>query len=705
MDLHKQQFTTEIDGKKLTLEISDLAGQADAAVLGAFGGTSVLVTVVMGKEDRNLDYFPLTIDYEERFYAAGKIIGSRFVRREGRPSENAVLSGRMIDRTLRPLFNQSIRRDVQIVITVLSYDEENDPDFVSLVSASTALLISQVPWAGPVAGLRLAKIKNGELLINPINSVLSENEIAFESFVSGPENKINMVELSGLDALEDEVVSAFEKVQLEINKLIDFQKQIQKKIGKEKMEFSAKELDAEVKNKILNFLKNKLEAAMYTENKIERNEHMDLLKKNLFEHLAQEGMTDFSGVENLLEEQINSLFTKNILESDKRPDGRKLDEIRELYGQVGLFNRLHGSALFMRGATQALAATTLGAPGAAQLYETMESAGKRRFMLHYNFPPYSVGEIGRLGAPGRREIGHGALAEKAVKAVIPSEDEFPYTIRVVSEILSSNGSSSMATVCASTMSLMDAGVPIKKPVAGISLGIAVDEKNSDEKYKIFTDIQGLEDHYGGMDFKVAGTADGITAIQADVKITGLTLEMIKEILPKAKKARLEILDFIKTIIDKPRSELSQHAPIIMILNIKPDQIGEVIGPGGKVINKIIEQTGVESIDIEEDGRVFVTGVGKEKVMVAVNQIKGMTREFQIGEIVIGPVIKILEFGAIVDLGAGKDGMIHISELKDGFVEKVEDVLKIGDMVKAKIVKVENGRIGLSLKAMRETDRN
>jgi len=701
MNLNKQQFTTEIDGKKLTLEISDLAGQASAAVLGTYGETSVLVTVVMGKDERTIDYFPLTIDYEERFYAAGKIIGSRFIRREGRPSENAVLSGRMIDRTLRPLFNQKMRRDVQIVITVLSYDEQNDPDFISLLSASTALLISEVPWDGPVAGLRLAKIKDGELILNPINSILAANKILFESFISGPENKINMIELSGSDASEEEIMTAFEKAQLEINKLVDFQKGIKDKAGKKKAEIVGKEISPDIKNKIIAFLKDKLEAAMYMENKGERNEHMELVKKNLFEYLTQEGITDFSGIENLLEEKINYLFTKNILESEKRPDGRKLNEIRALYGEVGLFNRLHGSALFARGSTQALSATTLGSPGAAQLVETMEISGKRRFMLHYNFPPYSVGEIGRLGAPGRREIGHGALAEKAIRSIIPTEEEFPYTIRIVSEILSSNGSSSMATVCASTMSLMDAGVPIKKPVAGISIGIALDEKNPDGKYKIFTDIAGMEDHYGGTDFKVAGTTDGITAIQADVKIKGLTIEMIKEILPKAKQARLQILDFIKSVIDKPRLELSKFAPIIMTLSINPEKIGEVIGPGGKVINKMIKETGVDSIDIEEDGRVYVTGVGKEKVMLAINQIKSMTREFQIGEIIIGKVIKILEFGAIVDLGGGKDGMIHVSELKEGFVEKVEDVLRLGDMAKVKIIKVENGRVGLSMKAVKE----
>ena len=699
MNLGKQQFKTEINGKTLTLEVSKIAEQANAAVLGTYGDTSVLVTAVMGKEERNIGYFPLTIDYEERFYAAGKIIGSRFIRREGRPSENAVLSGRLIDRTFRPLFDKKMRRDVQIVITVLAYDEENDPDFVSLISASTALLISEIPWDGPVAGLKMAKIKDGELLINPVNSELAKKQISFESFACGPENKINMIELSGDDAKEDEILNAFEKSQIEINKLIAFQKEIQAKIGKKKIEIVSKEMAPEIENKINDFLKGKLEGAVYTESKSDRNENISALKKELFGYLEKEEVADVSDVEDFFEKKINELVHKNILESDKRPDGRKIDEIRPLYAEIGLFDRLHGSSLFARGSTQALAVVTLGAPGAAQLVETIEFSGKRRFMLHYNFPPYSVGETGRIGPTNRREIGHGALAEKAVKPMIPPQEEFPYTIRIVSEILSSNGSSSMATVCASTLALMDAGVPVKKPVAGISMGIIMDEGSG--KYKIFTDIQGLEDFYGDMDFKVAGTRDGITAIQTDVKIKGLTMEMMKEILAGARKGRLEILDFMKGIIEKPRPELSRFAPIIMTLNIAPDQIGEVIGPGGKIINKIIEETGVESIDIEDDGMVFVTAIGKEKAVAAVNYIKSITREFQVGEVIEGNVIKILDFGAIVDLGGGKDGMIHVSELKNGFVEKVEDVVKLGNFVRAKIIKVDNGKIGLSLKALKE----
>lgn len=701
--LNRQQFTTEITGKKLILEVSNIAGQSNAAVLGIFGDTSVLVTVVMGKEDRSTDYFPLSVDYEERFYAAGKILGSRFVRREGRPSEGAVLSGRMIDRTLRPLFDSRMRRDVQIVITVLSYDEENDPDFISLLSASTALLISDIPWNGPVGGLRLIKTKDGDLMINPINSELTKKPAIFESFIGGTEDKINMIELAGSDAKEDDIIDVFEKAQIEIKKLVEFQKAIKEKIGKPKAKILLKEIDSEVKNKALGFLEGKLEPAIYVADKSEQQDNLSGLKTNLFDYLKQEGVLDFFGVEHLFEEEIDGIVHKNILESEKRPDARKLDEVRPLYAEVGLFKRLHGSALFTRGNTQSLAVVTLAPPGAEQLIETMEITARRRFMLHYNFPPFSTGEVGRLGGTGRREIGHGALAGKAVQSLIPSQEEFPYTIRIVSEILSSNGSSSMATVCASSMALMDAGVPIKKAIAGIAMGliteqIAISDKRQ-AKYKILTDIQGPEDHYGDMDCKVAGTKDGVNAVQMDVKIEGITPKILKEVLIQAKKARLEILKAMNKAIDKPRPQISSFAPIIMTLEINPEKIGEVIGPGGKIINKIIADTGVSAIDIEESGRVFVASADHEKALSAIRYIKSITREFHIGEIIEGEVIKILEFGAIVDLGGGKDGMIHVSELKQGFVEKVEDVVKIGDVVRAKIVKVENGRIGLSLKAL------
>lgn len=703
MDLNKKEFTAEVAGKTLKLEVSKIGEQANAAVLGTYADTSVLVTVTMTKEDRSLDYLPLVIDYEERFYAAGKIIGSRFIRREGRPSEEAVLSGRLIDRALRPLFDQRLRRDIQLVITVLSYDEENDPDFVALITASVALAISDVPWNGPLAGVRLVRLSDGQTIVNPANSLLKENkEVCFEAFVAGLGDKINMIELAGNEAKEEEITESFEAANQEIKKLIDFEEKIIKQIGRPKIEYLSPEqeqLAALLKNKIQEFLKDKLEAAVYAKEKTERQQKVGALKEELINHLSQEYPESFNlaKTEFLFDEEINQLVHKNILESKKRPDGRRLDEVRDLYTEVSLFKRLHGSALFVRGNTQALAVATLASPAASQLIETMEVSAKRRFMLHYNFPPYCVGEIGRLGAPGRREIGHGALAEKALKPLIPSVDEFPYTIRVVSEILSSNGSSSMASVCASSMALMDAGVPVKKAAAGIAMGLMIDK----DKYKILTDIQGPEDHHGDMDCKVAGTNDGVTAIQMDVKIEGANLMILKEILLQAKKARLEILNFMAKTIAGPRNKVSDFAPVIMTLDIKPEQIGGVIGPSGKIINGIIQSTGVQSIDIEQTGKVFVAAASREKTLLAIEQIKNITREFQVGEVVEGKVIKILDFGAIVDLGGGQDGMIHISELKEGFVQKVEDVLKLGDIVRAKVVKVENGKIGLSLKAMQK----
>jgi len=697
MDLNKKQFTTEVAGKKLTLEVSDIAKQANAAVLGTYGDTSVLVTATMSKEDRAIDYLPLVIDYEERFYAAGKIIGSRFIRREGRPSEEAVLSGRLIDRSLRPLFDQRLRRDIQIIVTVLSYDEENDPDFIALITASTALSISDIPWNGPIAGVKLARFSDGRIVINSTNSLLKgEDRLGFEAFISGTTERINMIELAGNEAKEEELIEAFDLSQKEIEKLIEFQKKITKEIGQPKIKYDY-DNDNDLKNKVQEYLKDKLEAAIYSPEKVDRQSKIGLLKQELKDYLIEEGIggSVLAKVDFLFEEEVNKLVHKNIIELEKRPDGRALDEVRQLYGEVGLFKRLHGSALFVRGSTQALAVVTLAAPGAEQLIETMEISSKRRFMLHYNFPPYCVGEISRLGSPGRREIGHGALTEKALRPLIPTQEEFPYTIRVVSEILSSNGSSSMASVCASSMVLMDAGVPLKKAVAGIAMGLMIDKSH---KYKILTDIQGPEDHHGDMDCKVAGTTGGITAIQMDVKIEGLDLAVLKEVLSQARKARLEILEFMKTVIDKPREKVSSYAPVVLSINIKPEQIGEVIGPGGRIINGIIAASGALSIDIEQSGRVFVAAADELKAQAAVQQIKALTRDFQIGEIVFGKVIKILDFGAIVDLGGGKDGMIHVSELKDGFVEKVEDVLNLGDLVKVKIIKVENGKIGLSLKA-------
>ena len=699
MELERKKFELELAGRPFLIEVSKLGEQANAAVIGKYGDTAVLVTVVMEGEDRDIDYMPLTVDYEERFYAAGKVLGSRFVRREGRPSDEAVLSGRLVDRAVRPLFDHRLRRDMQLVVTILSYDEENDPDFVALNTASAAILISDIPWNGPVAGVKLAKI-DGRMVINPKLSELNSGKVEFETFVAASKGKINMIELGGNDAKESEVIEAFKLAEKEISKVLAFEERIAKEIGRNKKEVKFGEVSTELKQAVSAFLKDKLQGAIYVKSKTERQGNINELKNDLILSLKESGQTDsaLGAAGHLFDEAVDEMVHEKILNENLRPDGRAMDEVRELYSEVGILARTHGSSLFVRGNTQALAVVTLAPPGSEQLSETMEQSSKKRFMLHYNFPPYSVGETGRLGMPGRREIGHGALAEKAVRPLIPSKEDFPYTIRVVSEILSSNGSSSMATVCASTMALMDAGVPIKKPAAGIAMGLMSDKSGN---YKVLTDIQGPEDHHGDMDLKVAGTRDGVNAIQMDVKIEGVTFEMLEKSLEQAKRARLHILDSIMKTIDKPRGEMSNFAPRVLTININPEKIGEVIGPGGKMINGIIARTGAISIDIEQTGIVYVSGT-KQAAEAAMEEVKSIIKEFEVGEIVEGPVIKLLDFGAIVDLGGARDGMIHISEIKDGFVEKITDVIKLGEVVKAKVIKSEGGKIGLSIKQLDKT---
>lgn len=697
----KKIYSLEVGGRTLSLEFSRLAEQANGAVIGKYGETVVLATAVMGHKDRDTDYFPLSVDYEEKFYAAGKIIGSRYVRRESRPSEEAILSGRLIDRSVRPLFEHGLRRDIQIVTTILAFDEENDPDCVALIAASAALAVSDIPWKGPVAGVKIAKVGD-ELLVNPLMSKLKGNKAEFEAFVAGTEDRINMIEFAGLDVPEETALKAFTLAETEIKKIVAFQEKIVKERGLKKAEVFMVDSTPELKTVIRHYLKDKLEAAVYTKEKIDRMSKMNVLKKELKGHLLENGHHEdtLQAADELFEDEINDLIHKKILEEEARPDGRKLDEVRTLYSEVGLFERTHGSALFVRGNTQALAVTTLAAPGQEQLIESMESTWKRRFLLHYNFPKYSVGETGPFRGPGRRDIGHGALAEKAVRSLIPSSEEFPYTIRVVSEILSSNGSSSMATISSVCLSLMDAGVPLKKMVAGIAMGLITDPESKEKaakNFKVLTDIQGPEDHHGDMDFKVAGTKDGVNAIQLDVKIDGLTIDMIKATLEQGKKARLHILENMEKTLPAPRTELSKYAPIIKIIQIDPTRIGEVIGSGGKIINGIIAKTGIITIDIEEDGKIFIAGPSKESVELALKEIETILREFHVGDMVEGTVVKILEFGAIVDLGGGNDGMIHVSELKNGFVKTVDEVLKLGDFVRVKVVRVENGKIGLSLK--------
>lgn len=702
MSIQRKKFSTEIGGKTLTIEISSLAEQTNASVIAKYGETVVLVTAVMaGKDAAGLDYMPLKVDYEERFYAAGKIIGSRYVRREGKSSEEAVLSGRLVDRVIRPLFDHRLRREMQVVATVVAIDGENDPDFVGLLGASAALAMSDIPWNGPAAGVRVAKI-GGEYIVNPNNSDLAKPDFEFETFVAGVPGKINMIELCGKEVSEKDAVQAFSVAQKEIDNLIEFQNKIIKEVGKEKKEVAMFEPDAELKEMAEKFLDGKMEKAVYTKNKADYVVNTAELRKELEGYLQENYAMPKSGktldpraADALFDEAMDVLVHKNILESDRRPDGRKLDEVRELNGEVGLFERTHGSAIFIRGNTQSLSVTTIAAPGAEQLIETMETNGKRRFMLHYNFPPYSVHEIGNFRGPGRREIGHGALAEKAIKHLIPSKEEFPYAIRVVSDILSSNGSSSMATVCAGIMSLMDAGVPIKKMAAGIAMGLMTDGKT----YKVLTDIQGPEDHHGDIDFKVAGTEDGVTAIQMDTKVTGISVDILEKGLAQARDARLHILKFMKSVIDQPRPKISQYAPGIIQLKINPDKIGAVIGPGGKNIRGLIERFGLDDITIDEDGSVFIAGKNMDNAELARKEIAESTREFRVGDIVEGKIIKIMDFGAIMDLGGGQDGMIHVSELKNGFVKTVEEVLKLDDFVRAKVIKVQEGKIGLSLKQL------
>jgi polyribonucleotide nucleotidyltransferase len=689
-------YETEFGGKPLKVEISDLADQANGSVLVRYGETAVFATAVMSKYIcEGLDHFPLTVDYEERFYAAGMILGSRFIRREARPSVEAILTSRLIDRTIRPLFNAKMKNEVQVTVLALSIDSKNDPDIPAIFAASLALGISDIPWNGPIDPVRISYLEAGLPSGSPasfiINPTYEEREkTRLNIVVCGKDGRINMLEAKAKEAKEDILKKALENALPELAKIQQFQEQIIKDVGKKKEKIETKEEPAGMSdffNK--HFLKN-LDKALYSGNKGDlgefKSEWMATAKKEF-------GDENFFLADNLFEEKVNEIIHREILENEKRPDARKLDEIRPLYANVKIFPVLHGSAVFFRGGTHILSVVTLGGPKDVLWIQGMEIQTTKHFMHHYNFPPFSTGETGRLGGPGRREIGHGILAERALSAVIPSPEEFPYTIRVVSESMASNGSTSMGSVCASSLALMDAGIPIKNPVAGIAIGLMMDS----QKYKILTDIQGPEDHHGDMDFKCAGTKEGVTAIQMDVKVAGVTLEILEKALIQAKKARKEILEVMLKIIPEPRKQLSLYAPRIIKMQINPDKIGLVIGPGGKMINSITEKTGAE-IDIEQDGTIFISGKNQEDAEKARKFIEGLTHEYQIGEMARGAVVKILDFGAIVDISPVQDGMIHISELAPFRVEKVEDIVKIGDVVTVKIINIdERGKISLSLK--------
>ena len=694
--MEKKIYSRQFAGRTLTVETGRLAQQANGSVLVSFGETVLLATAVMSSRTKNVNYMPLTVEYEERLYAAGKIKGSRFIKREGRPQDDAILSGRMIDRTLRPRFNHDIRNEIQVVVTVMSFDRENDPDVLGIFAASLALSISDIPFAGPVAAVRIGQINN-EFVINPTFDQRNQSE--FDLIVSGTQDKINMMEAGAKETPEKTIVQAVECGFAAYQELIAFQQEIIADLAPAKRELKIAAPTAEFVEKINDFLTNKLEEAIYIKDRSGRQNRLGEITVELNEliKLTEPEETDqkINFANNILESEINRLVHKNILVSDQRPDGRKLNEVRALSGEVGVLPRTHGSALFSRGSTQALSAVTLGAPSEKQIIDGIEAEYKKRFTHHYNFPPFCVGEIGPFRGPGRREIGHGALAERTLLMLIPPEEKFPYTIRVVSEILSSNGSSSMASVCGSSLALMDAGVPMKAPAAGIAMGLIMDENG--KNYKILTDIQGPEDHHGDMDMKVAGTQTGVCGMQMDVKIEGIDIKIVEETLAQAKEARLHILEKLNAVLATPRPELSEHAPRIITLQINPDKIREVIGPGGKIINKIIDETGAK-IDIEDSGIIFITSDNEAGAQQAVEWIKNITHEVTAEEIFTGKVTRLLNFGAFVEILPGQEGLIHISELADYRVNRVEDIVKIGDTVTVKVKEIDDmGRINLTMR--------
>src|SRR3989339_351726 len=717
--MQKKEYSVEIGGKTLTAIFSDLAEQAHGSVILKYGETIVLATACMSKDSQaGLGFFNLTVDYVEKFYAAGKILGSRFVRREGKPSEEAVLGSRVIDRTLRPLFDQSVRHAVQVIVTVLSVDD-NDPTILAVNAASLALSVSNIPWNGPIGCVRIGKYDGNGLQINPPQSLRLEDDAPykFDLTVCGKDGKINMIEASAHQIAEAELEAALEEASREIAKLEDFQKKIMAEIGKEKRAIEKETISPE---SVILFNENILphiEEALFGEAGLRLAEagfgHAEAGKEKIdalhttWNNLAREYYSekfpdreDFALEDDLFDDTENDILHKSAIEQNKRADGRKMDELRDLYAQAGeLSSILHGSGIFYRGGTHVLSVLTLGGPEDRNLVDGLQLKEEKRFMHHYNFPPYSSGEVGRAGFTNRREVGHGALAEKALEMVLPTAMEFPYTIRIVSESMASNGSTSQASICASTLALMDGGVPIKAPVAGIAMGLMLGEAKSraGEGYKILTDIQGPEDHHGDMDFKVAGTREGITAIQLDVKVEGIPIKILGEAMKQSKKARIAILDKIEKEIPKPRTEISPNAPKILIIKIKPDQIGMVIGGGGKTIKEIKEKSGAE-ITIEDDGTVYLTGKG-DSAELAKKVIEEMTHEFKVGEVLKGEVVRIADFGAFVRLNHFTDGMVHISEMVPFPVERVSDIIKDGMIVPVKIIKVdrEQGKISLSIK--------
>ena len=685
-------YSIELGGRTLTMEIGKIAKQANGAVLVRYGDTAVVVAATGTKTPREgVDFFPLTVDFEEKMYAVGKIPGG-FIKREGRPAETAILTSRLIDRPIRPMFPEGYHNDVQIVATAVSVDPDNAPDIPAMIGASCALCISDIPFEGPIAGVRVGMI-DGQYIINPTIEQAKVSRLNLA--VAGTKDAILMVEAGAKEISEDEMLDAIWFGHEEIKKLVEWQEQIMAEVGKPKMEVPVYEPPAELAAEIEAYGAEQLKAALMDANKLEREENVARIKAEIADAFMEKYPDNAKDVAYITQKLVKKIVRRTISVDKIRPDGRALDEVRPVTCEVGLLARPHGSALFTRGQTQILNVLALAPLSEAQTLDGLGVELTKRYIHHYNFPPYSVGETKPLRSPGRREIGHGALAERALLPVIPSEDEFPYAIRLVSETLESNGSSSMGSVCASTLSLMDAGVPIKAPVAGVAMGLVKDG----DYFTILTDIQGLEDALGDMDFKVAGTKNGITAIQMDIKIDGINKEIFQQALAQAKRGREHIMGIMMDCISEPRKELSKYAPKITTIHVDTEKISKIIGPGGKTIKKIVEETGAK-IDIEEDGRVYIAAVNSEQANKAIDMINGITAEAEVGKIYTGKVTRLMNFGAFVEILPGKEGLVHISQLSTERVNKVEDVVSVGDEIVVKVTEIDQkGRINLSRKAV------
>jgi polyribonucleotide nucleotidyltransferase len=697
--MQTKSFSTQIGGKTMTAEFTDLAEQASGSVILRYGDTAVLATAVMSAKTRDdIDYFPLSVDYEERFYAAGRILGSRFIKREGRPSEQAILSGRVVDRTIRPLFPSHLRNEIQVVITVLALDQE-DPDVVAVNAASLALATSNIPWGGPVAAVRIGK-GTGEFIINPTYAERAAADTTLDILACGKDSTINMIEVGASEASEADIAAGFSRAVEEHDKILAWQKQIIAEMGKIKIEASAPEVPAALTALYDSQFATKVRDAVFC-GVAGKDAIHDVQTEWKTAVAADETLKDIKAglVKRFLEDKVDEEIHRGAIEDNKRADNRPFDQVRPLFAKAGgVSSILHGSGIFYRGGTHVFTALTLGGPGDSQVVDTIEEQDKKqRFMHHYNFPPFSAGETGRMGGINRRAVGHGALAQKALEAILPSAADFPYTIRLVSECFASNGSTSMGSVCASTLALMDGGVPIKAPVAGIAMGLMT--HNND--HRVLTDIQGPEDEFGGMDFKVAGTRTGVTAIQLDIKLDGIPVPILVEALEGAKKARLSILDVIEKEIAAPRTHLNARAPEIISMHVKPDQIGLVIGGGGKTINGIKEVSGADDITIEDDGSVFITGKNGA-AQKAKEMIEAVVKEYKAGEVYEGEITRLMDFGAFVRIGPGKDaeGLVHVSEVAPFRIDKISAAVAVGDKVRVMIKEIdEKGRINLSIKAI------